>query len=199
MNTLLSKLTVGVIGSGSQEYTELAREVGELLAMLEVNLLTGGGRGVMTSVSRAYTQAIRQRGICIGIIPCLSARERDKPKDGYPNEYVELPIFTHLPYSGHRGTDDLSRNHINVLSCSTIIALPGGEGTATEVALALDYQKPVVAYSPDASLVQGFPEAVKRATNIGEVKMFLQRHLEQTASTRVAARLAVSKSELSCK
>lgn len=178
MNALLSKLTVGVVGSGSDEHTELAHEIGELLAMLEVNLLTGGGRGVMASVSRAYTQAARKRGICIGIIPCSSTRERDKPKQGYPNEFVELPIFTHLPYSGHRGTDDLSRNHINALSCSAIIALPGGAGTATEVALALEYNKPVIVYSADASLTQSFPKAVQRATTIGEVRIFLRKHLE---------------------
>jgi predicted Rossmann-fold nucleotide-binding protein len=61
MNTVLSEETVGVMGSGTDEYEELAREVGELLAQLGVNLLTGGGRGVMRSVSRAFTQTTRAR------------------------------------------------------------------------------------------------------------------------------------------
>src|ERR1700740_3588200 len=115
MDPVVAIQTVGVMGSGTDEHDSLARDVGKLLARLGVNLLTGGGRGVMTSVSRAFVQSSERRGICIGIIPCASERERTKPKDGYPNPYVELPIYTHLPYSGSRGKDDLSRNHINVL------------------------------------------------------------------------------------
>lgn len=177
MYVILSEQTVGVMGSGSDENDDPARAVGRLLAELEVNLLTGGGRGVMRSVSRAYTKSPRSRGICIGIIPCSSVGARSIPKDGYPNEFVELPIYTHLPFSGKRGKDDLSRNHINVLTCSAIVALPGGDGTAAEVALAVDYKKPVVAYSPDATLLKSFPEAVRRASTLEEVKEFLQRHL----------------------
>jgi uncharacterized protein (TIGR00725 family) len=177
MNPTLAEETVGVIGSGSDEYDELAQEVGELLAQLGVNLLTGGGRGVMTSVSRAFTRAARERGICIGIIPCASERERSRPKDGYPNQFVELAIYTHLPYSGDRGKDDLSRNHINVLSCAAIIALPGGAGTAAEVSLAVDYRKPIIIYSPDQSLVQHFAPAVRRAAALDAVKQFLAEHI----------------------
>ena len=135
----------------------------------------------MTSVSRAYTTAPRKCGICLGIIPCSGTHDRSTPKDGYPNEFVELPIYTHLPFSGRLGKDDLSRNHINVLSCSAIIALPGGEGTATEVALAMDYRKPVIAYSPDVTLVKSFPAAVRRATTLAEVKEFLLKHLGRAA------------------
>ncbi|HEV2708133.1 MAG TPA: hypothetical protein VGV59_19610 [Pyrinomonadaceae bacterium] len=177
MKATLARQTVGVMGSGSDEHDEAARGVGELLAALGVNLLTGGGRGVMRSVSRAYTQTPRASGICIGIIPCRSVGERRTPKEGYPNEFVELPIYTHLPFSGRQGTHDLSRNHINVLTCAAIIALPGGEGTATEVALALDYEKPVIAYATDLTLVQSFLANVRRATTLEAVRQFLLEHL----------------------
>lgn len=136
----------------------------------------------MTSVSRAFVQAPRARGICIGIIPCLSESERGKPKDGYPNPYVELSIFTHLPYSGSRGKDDLSRNHINVLSSAAVIALPGELGTASEVSLAVDYRKPVIAYSPETRLVDHFVQSVPRATTLREVEEFLARHLDSHTS-----------------
>src|SRR5215813_14985964 len=116
MPPIRAQHTVGVMGSGTDEHEELARATGELLADLGVNLLTGGGRGVMTSVSRAFTSSPRRTGICIGIIPCESESDRATPKAGYPNAFVELPIYTHLPYSGELGTHDLSRNHINVLS-----------------------------------------------------------------------------------
>lgn len=177
---ILGDLTVGVVGSGTDEHDALGREVGELLARLGVNLLTGGGRGVMASVSRAFVQSPRERGICIGIIPCFSESERSKAPDGYPNPYVELPIYTHLPYSGLRGRDDLSRNHINILSSAAVIALPGEHGTAAEVSLAVDYNKPVIVYSPQMHLVDHFSKSAPRATTLREVEEFLDRHLERT-------------------
>jgi uncharacterized protein (TIGR00725 family) len=179
MDTIVANQTVGVMGSGTDEHDALSREIGELLASFGVNLLTGGGRGVMTSVSRAFVQAPRRRGICIGIIPCFSESERSRPKDGYPNPYVELSIYTHLPYSGPRGKDDLSRNHINILSSVAVIALPGEQGTASEVSLAVDYKKPVIAYSPQKHLVEHFSNSVPRATTLREVEEFLGRHLTQ--------------------
>jgi uncharacterized protein (TIGR00725 family) len=182
MKAMLSKMTVGVMGSGVDEHFDLAQGVGELLAELGVNLLTGGGQGVMRSVSRAFTQSERRSGICIGIIPCLSNRERGKPKEGYPNEYVELAIYTHLPYSGSRGKEDLSRNHINVLTCNAIIALPGGDGTAAEVSLAVEYGKPVIAYSPDESLTKDFPQSVQRVASLSEVNDFLKRRFTEASA-----------------
>jgi len=183
MQPILAEVTVGVVGSGADEHDELARPVGELLARLGLNLLTGGGHGVMTAVSRAFTRAPRGRGISIGILPCLSERERATPITGYPNEFVELAIYTHLPYSGNRGKHDLSRNHINILSSAAVVALPGREGTASEVSLALDYKKPVIVFAPDASLVKHFPRSAPRAATIAEVEEFLRRHVKPSASS----------------
>jgi predicted Rossmann-fold nucleotide-binding protein len=56
MQTRIAEQTVGVMGSGTHEHDALGREIGQLLARLGVNLLTGGGPGVMTSVSRAFVQ-----------------------------------------------------------------------------------------------------------------------------------------------
>jgi uncharacterized protein (TIGR00725 family) len=176
VNATLATKTVGVVGSGAEEHDDLAIDVGRLLASLGVNLLTGGGGGVMTSVSRAFIQAPRRAGICIGIIPCLSERERTTPRPGYPNRFVELPIYTHLPYSGKRGKDELSRNHINVLSCCAIIALPGSDGTASEVSLAIDYARPIIAYSNDPKRVENFPSSVMRATHIDAVEHFIRQY-----------------------
>jgi uncharacterized protein (TIGR00725 family) len=165
------------MGSGMDEYDEYARPVGELLAKLGVNLLTGGGGGVMTAVSRAYVQYPRLRGICIGILPCESEEERSTPRSGYPNEFVELAIHTHLPYSGPLGSHDLSRNHINVLTSSAIVALPGGQGTASEISLALRYRKPIIVYSPVPGLVEHFPKQAERVQTIGDVGAFLRRYV----------------------
>lgn len=165
--------TVGVMGSGSDEHDELARPVGELLAQLGVNLLTGGGRGVMTSVSRAFTSAPRSIGISIGIIPCLDAAHRNIPKPGYPNPYVELPVFTHLSATGTQGWENLSRNHINILNSNVIIALPGGPGTASEIGLALEYGRPVMAYESDAHPAVDIPAEVRRVRSIADVASFI--------------------------
>ena len=159
----LARHTVGVMGSGVDEHDDLARPIGELLADLGVNLLTGGGHGVMTAVSRAYVRSPRASGISIGVIPCASLADRGGRKPGYPNPFVELPIFTHLPLSGDEGTADLSRNHINVLTSDAIVALPGGDGTASEVALARRYGKPVMLFD--------------RTAEIDEVRTFLVSHL----------------------
>jgi uncharacterized protein (TIGR00725 family) len=171
--------TIGVMGSGTIEHDECAAPIGELIASLGANLLTGGGPGVMRSVSRAFTRHRGDRGMCIGIIPCASEADRRTPKAGYPNEFVELAIRTHLPRSGAQGTDDLSRNHINVLSSAAIVALPGELGTASEVALALRYGRPVVAYSLDPELVARFPSAVPRLDDIRDVEAFLRARLQE--------------------
>jgi uncharacterized protein (TIGR00725 family) len=175
----LARHTVGVMGSGTDEHDGLARGVGTLLAKLGVNLLTGGGRGVMRAVARAFTQAPRVRGVSIGIIPCRSESERGVPKEGYPNEFVELAIHTHLPHSAAFGVDDLSRNHINVLSSAVVLALPGAAGTASEVALALRYGRLVAAHATDASLLHALPAAVPRLPTLDAVERFLRQHLDE--------------------
>lgn len=167
MPAILAAKTVGVLGSGSEEHRELAEAVGVLLARLGVNLLTGAGGGVMTAVSRAFTRTPRTSGVCIGIVPC-SPDNPTVPKKGYPNPFVELPIFTHLPKSGDEGTSALSRNHINVLSSHVLVALPGGAGTASEVALAVRYGKPVIVYAADERHA-----GVPRAETIREVEELL--------------------------
>jgi len=177
MSPTLSRQTVGVIGSGTLEYDEQATAVGALLSDLGVNLLTGGGRGVMRSASRGFVGRRHGPGICIGIIPCDSEENRATPKPGYPNEFVELPIYTHLPYSGDLGTHDLSRNHINILSCAAIVSLPGEDGTISEAALALRYRKPIVLFTPSQDIVRRFPAAVPRVHRLEDVAQFLARHL----------------------
>ena len=86
-----------------------------------------------------------RRGLVIGVLPSVGSAS-SRPKPGYPNPWVEIPIRTHLPFIGERGTDPLSRNHINLLSSDVVIFLPGAAGTASEAELAVSYQIPAVAY-----------------------------------------------------
>ena len=129
----------------------------------------------MTAVSRAFQAVPNRAGLVIGVIP--SGADPAVHKPGYPNPYVELAIMTHLPLSGASGTSALSRNHINVLSSNVLIALPGGAGTASEVALAVRYGRPIAAYLDDRSEIPALPADVPLLATLAEVKEFVRRHL----------------------
>ncbi len=169
---------VGVLGSGAEAHEERAARVGRWLAGEGVHLLTGGGGGVMSAVGRAF-QAARSEGggIVIGIVPgSADATGRSAPA-GYPNQWVDVAVYTHLPLRDERGGDIRSRNHINVLSSDVIIALPGGAGTASEVRLAVRYAAPVVAYVDDRASIPGLPRAVPVESDFAGVKAFVRSHL----------------------
>lgn len=141
------------MGSGSDPFRERAEAAGRLVARLGCHLLTGGGSGVMAETAKAFTETKERKGLSIGIIKGEAVRETlqgggrgRKYVPGTVNEAVELPIYTHLPLSGTDGKNPQSRNHINVLTADILIALPGGEGTLSEVMLRLEYGSDVVLY-----------------------------------------------------
>jgi predicted Rossmann-fold nucleotide-binding protein len=165
---------VAVIGSGTTADPDASRQVGRLVAELGCDLLTGAGGGTMEAVAGAFCERRDELGsaaLSIGIVPGEVAGDGAyATKPGYPNPWVELAIYTHLPLSGHAGTDPLSRNHINVLSADAVVALPGGPGTRAEIELARLYGVPVIAYG---ALAQ--PGAVHTA----EIAALRQLLLEQ--------------------
>jgi predicted Rossmann-fold nucleotide-binding protein len=172
---------IAVIGSGHAADPSCA-EVGRLIATLGFDLLTGGGLGVMEAVSRAFFETPLRRGLVIGILPgsvapleALEAREPSEVsytlRPGYPNEWVEIAIYTHLPDSGLTGTLRSSRNHINVLSADAAVALPGQHGTISEVWLATQYGVPVIAFGDHPDLT---PYGIARARSLDQLREFLQ-------------------------
>jgi uncharacterized protein (TIGR00725 family) len=172
---------VGVMGSGTHAHRERASELGAWLAGERVHLLTGGGGGVMAAVSEAFHAAPERRGLVLAVLPASASAEgrahgRSSPP-GYPNAWVEVPIRTHLPLSGERGRDPMSRNHVNVLSADVVVALPGGAGTASEVALALDYGRPTIAYVDGDDDIPGLGEAVARTGDFAELQRFVREAL----------------------
>ena len=158
-----------VIGSGSEPWTDLANSLGRMLASIGVHLLTGGGRGVMESVSRAFHATSPRAGSVIGVLPgSVDPGFTYAAKPGYPNAYVEIVIRTHLPLSGEQGTEPMSRNHINVLSADGVIALPGGPGTISEAQLAVGYRKPILLFGPSEAFGD-FPPAIERTEDLSRV------------------------------
>lgn len=175
---------VAVIGSGRSADPN-CEAIGQLIASLGCDLLTGGGLGVMEAVSKAFYETAPRRGLVIGIVPghvrpmeAVEWRDRtpvefDLPR-GYPNEWVEIAIYTHLPDSGDEGTLRSSRNHINVLTADAIVALPGREGTEAEMWLAIKYGVPVIAIGAHQ---ESIPHGVPIAKSVVDVEAFLRKHL----------------------
>lgn len=169
------KPIIGVMGSSSFAFEPLAEAVAREIARCDAYLLTGGGPGVMASVSKFYKQ-IKPEGVVLGILPCAT-EGASKPGFGYPNQWVDIAIQTHLPLSGAQGTSPMSRNHINILSSTAIIALPGGAGTVSEVSLACQYRRPIIVFHGDNAKPSGIPEQVRQTGDIEIVAEFLQEHL----------------------
>src|SRR5438105_698824 len=144
----MARTVIGVMGSGSAEFKELAEPLGRWLAEQGYDLITGGGAGVMAAVCRAFASVPNRRGVSLGVLP-------SGPPHGYPNKWVDIVVQTHLPKRGDEGADILSRNHITVLSAAVVVILPGREGTRTELALALHHRKPVVAYLGQEGEIEG--------------------------------------------
>jgi predicted Rossmann-fold nucleotide-binding protein len=131
----------------------------------------------MAAVSAAFAATPGRRGLVIGVLPAQADDPLRQPKEGYPNPFVEIMIATHLPLSGERGTEPLSRNHINVLSADAVIALPGGAGTRSEVELALRYGRPVIAHLARREDLAGLPAEVPLAPSLAEIGAFLRARL----------------------
>lgn len=139
---------VGVMGSGhpiTGAERALAQHLGALIAGCGWVLLTGGSAaGVMDAASQGAHDA---GGLVIGVL---------KGEDvGEASAYVDIAIRT--------GMGD-ARNVINVLSSDVVIALPGGAGTLSEIALALKSDRIVIALGWD-------PGAAFRAAGNGRLLM----------------------------
>ena len=136
----------------------------------------------MTAVSSAFASTKPRQGLVIGVVPGHKDAEGiPSPPDGYPNPYVELAIRTHLPHSGERGEDDLSRNHINILTADVVVALPGSSGTASEVRLAAKYGKPIICFvrredKSEQNAHFNLEGVVVVAHDFEEVKAFVLKH-----------------------
>ena len=167
------------MGAGAHAHEDLAVPLGRRLALLGVHLLTGGGPGVMTSVSRAFAEVEERMGLVIGVLPLLGEDGGPGAADRSPNPWVEVPIRTHL---GKLGADAFSRNHINVLTSDVVVALPGGSGTASEVALAIQYGRPLVLFG-DLDRVRGLPGSVATAASVDDVVDFVRLALPPAATS----------------
>ncbi|MDJ0707795.1 MAG: TIGR00725 family protein [Leptolyngbyaceae cyanobacterium MO_188.B28] len=131
----MHKVLIGVMGPGNSanpKVQQVAYELGRRIAQQGWGVLTGGRNvGVMEAASQG---AKLVGGLTIGILPTSDAEGLSKA--------VDIPILTDMGQA---------RNNINVLSSQVIIACGIGAGTASEIALAIKSQTPVILMEVDAS------------------------------------------------
>ncbi len=121
---------VGIMGSHRDDNVSMdeARILGKAIAERGHVLLTGGGTGIMHAASKG---AYLAGGLVIGVLP----NDKERPLAGYPNEFIDIPIYTGM-YE--------ARIIINAKTPDLIIALAGGPGTLSEMVLALKGGIPVI-------------------------------------------------------
>ncbi len=116
-----------VIGAGACDATvaAMATELGTLLARKGFGIVCGGLGGVMQAVCEGANKA---GGLTIGILP----------GDDYTraNPFVHVPLATSLSHM---------RNYLVILNGDVVIAVEGGTGTLSELALAQKTGKTVIA------------------------------------------------------
>ncbi len=168
---------VAVLGSGKEAVGPRCAAVGEGIARLGAHLLTGGGGGVMAAVAEAFCGTPGRRGLSLAVLP--GDPRTGLPPEGYPNPWVEVPLPTHLPGRGTRGGDPCSRNHLVVLGARAIVALPGGEGTASECRLALRYGRPIFAWLDRPADIPGFSAGIPIVSGFDELRLRLEEILRQ--------------------
>ena len=118
---------IGIMGAGEPGPGSLAaaRELGALVAEQGWILLTGGRPAGVMAAACAGAKRV-PGGLTLGILPGISGAGPD----------VDVAVFT--------GMGD-ARNAINVLTSDVVVACGvEGPGTASEVALALKADKPVI-------------------------------------------------------
>lgn len=124
---------MGVMGPGEKAIAsdlQNAYELGSLIAQEGWILLSGGrNAGVMDAANKGAKSA---DGLTLGILP---RNEQDSICDE-----VDIAIFTDMGNA---------RNNINVLSSNVIIACGMGAGTASEIALAVKANQPVILLTED--------------------------------------------------
>ncbi len=144
---------IGVIGAGAcpAHTYDIARNLGFEIGERGWTLVCGGLKGVMEGAARGCFEA---GGMTVGILPGLDRTSA--------NPYITVPVPT--------GLGD-GRNVIVVRSSDLLVAVSGGYGTLSEIALALKANKPVIGLEtwkeiPGVHYARDYQEAVQLMTTL---------------------------------
>ncbi|MDZ4654799.1 MAG: TIGR00725 family protein [Coriobacteriia bacterium] len=161
---------IGVMGSGRPldgAALHVAHDLGARIAAEGWVLLTGGrAAGVMDAASQG---ARENGGLVVGVLPDEDATNA--------SPHLDIAILT--------GMGD-ARNVVNVLSSDVVIALPGGAGTVSEVALALNAGRTVIAlgWDPGAALRGSADNRLLDASDIDEAIGLVKRALRTSGKMK---------------
>lgn len=131
------KMQIGVMGSAADlnygdEISKLAERVGELLAERGAIVVYGAEKDYDSLSTAAARGAKRKGGMTVGVT-------YGKGKDVWDKEgNTDVIIVTGLERGG-------GREFVLVNSCDAIIAISGGSGTLTEIAIAYQSNIPMIA------------------------------------------------------
>ena len=119
-------MIIAVVGGNraSSRLLAEAESVGRELARQGCTLICGGRGGIVEAACRG---ARAEGGHTIGVLPGADSSDM--------NAYVEFPIVTGMGFA---------RNVIIVRTAEAVIAIGGAYGTLSEVAHALNLDKPVI-------------------------------------------------------
>ena len=98
--------------------------LGKLLNTNKYLVYCGGGEGVMEAIAKGVYD---DGGQCVGILKGISTDEM--------NPYIKIPVATNM---------GITRNALLAYSCDASIAISGQYGTLSEIAYALQLDKPVI-------------------------------------------------------
>lgn len=138
------KKRIAVIGSDSKlnpDVAAMAERVGADVARNGCILICGGRSGVMEAACRGAKNA---GGLTVGILPSLDGADA--------NKYLDVMVTTGLGYA---------RNSIVVSSADAVIAVGGSTGTLSEIGMALNFERPVVAVQGSGGVADKVKEAFK--------------------------------------
>ncbi len=122
---------IGNAGILPNPVTKTAKKLGCLAIDAGFRLVTGGLDGIMEAVSEgAHESAHYQEGMVLGIIPSYTSSQA--------NRWVDIVIPTGM---------QMGRNILVVASADVVIAIGGGSGTLSEIALAWQLGKPIIGLS----------------------------------------------------
>ncbi len=135
MKNTSRKIQIGVMGSASDlnysgELEKIAEDIGYWVASSDAVLVFGAEKDYDSLSTAACRGAKKKGGLTVGVT-------YGKGFDIYEKDNVDIVIATGLERGGGR---ELSL----VLSCDAIIAVNGGSGTLTEIAIAYQAGIPIV-------------------------------------------------------
>lgn len=117
---------IAVIGAGEcdQRIYKMAEALGKELARNGFTIICGGLGGVMEGACKGAKEA---GGLTIGVLPGEQVHDA--------NPFVDVPIATGM---------GIGRNIVIVRTAQVVVAVDGSFGTLSELAFALQLNKPVV-------------------------------------------------------